>query len=131
MFEFQPFSGNFIFIDYYPLLDDNQFDEPIRNLRVKMQDYDSVGISETGSRQFVEENMQGRQIRKYDAKLQMLPISGLVPKTGDKVVVHDFNDVSFIVKEVSNGWDSINMIHNMTFKKRRTTPYVIYIGDRR
>ena len=131
MFEFQPFTGNFISIDYYPILDDGQYDEPIRNLRVKMQDYGSATISETGSRQFIEENMQGRQIRKYDAKIQMLPRSGLIPKSGDKVTVHELDDVSFIVKDVGNGWDSINMIHSLTFGSRKRTPYVLYIGDRR
>jgi hypothetical protein len=131
MFEFQPFSGNFVFIDYYVLNDDNQFDEPIRDVRVKMQDYGSRDISETGARQFVEENIQGRQIRKYDAKLQMLPIKGVIPKTGDKVVVRELDGVSFIVQDVSNGWDSINMMENLAFKNRRTRPYVIYIGDRR
>ena len=131
MFEFQPFTGNFISIDYYPILDDGQYDEPIRNLRVKMQDYGSATISETGSRQFIEENMQGRQIRKYDAKIQMLPISGVIPKSGDKVVIHEFGDITFIVKDASPGLDSINMMHSLTFGYRKRVPYVLYIGDRR
>ena len=128
MFNQFALDGRFVFLDYYPFIKDNTYDEPIRNIRAKIQDLSSTGIGETVSREFMEEDVPSRKVRKYDTKLNILPF-GVIPKTGDKVLIHE-NEQVYYVKQLGHGWDSYLMIHNMQFNKRKK-PYVLFLGDRR
>ena len=128
MFNQFSLDGKFIFVDYYPYISENKFDEPIRNIRANLQDLSSVGIGETVSREFYEEDIGARRIAKYDTKLNILPF-GVKPKIGDKVFIHE-NDQMYYVKQIGHGWDSYLMIHNMQFRNKKK-PYVLFLGDRR
>lgn len=122
--------GNFIYIDYYPYdKDTKSLGEPIRDMRVRMQDYGNADIAEGISRQFQEQDVNGRYVRKYDAKIQLLTRVPFVPQTGDKVYAKDY-DITYFVNDVGYGWDSIKMLSNLNFRGKKKPPYVLYLGER-
>lgn len=130
MYADMPLSGNFVFIDYYILKDDNTYDEPLRSIRVRMQDYGASDLAEDTSREFQEQDINGRIVRKYNAKVQLSRIRGLVPKVGDKVFVH-FNSKDYFVKEIGFAWESMTMMDTINFGNKKGIPTVLELGDRR
>lgn len=130
MNQFMPYSGSYIYINYYPYKGNDEWDEPIRDIRVRIQDLGNSDIGEGVNREYLE-NDNDRLIRKYDARIQILPIKGFEFKVGDAIKVVDTN-VRYYVKEVNGGWDSIMMLQNLQFKNMSNrTPKVLYLGDRR
>lgn len=125
-----PFSGNFISINYYPYLGNDEWDEPARDIRVRIQDLSNVDIGEGVNREYLE-NDGDRLIRKYDARIQILPIRHIKFQAGDKIKDTQ-RDTVYYVKEVNGGLDSIMMLQNLQFKNMQDrTPKVLYLGDRR